>query len=347
MPDVMECFGKILPTSNVGSLPLGSVYNALKAQVEAGLDWVTSGAQYIVEGNMVEAFLKTADQKYYPNIRKEPLLNLDGFPEVIKISRTLEELTPQQIGKNMVVQEIKEARNILNDLNKKEKKESKLKGTITGPTSIAMELQTGWLGIYDTNPEQLVVDLTEKIILPIVSVIREYVDALHIDEHEWAVRWKSHRNLIQNVGVEMITKISEKVGPKPVVLHCCKAIPEDLAKLLLSIEGVSVLDHEFMAAESKDNFGTFSKLKNYLEKNDKIIGLGVIDTSNRNTEAENVISSKIRQGISLFGEERLLIKPDNGFTPILHMVGDEREVSRICIDKLNVMMKCVETLRRR
>jgi len=113
-------------------------------------------------------------------------------------------------------------------------------------------------------------------------------------------------------------------------IHVCGRISKGLVEILLNLENIEVLDHEF--ADSPEN------LRNYdvevLESHDKFIAFGCLSSKKAIVERKEEILSLVKSGLSRYGRRLLMIKPDCGLGGLRGATSNPILDYKIAIDKL-------------
>ncbi|NYT05061.1 MAG: methionine synthase [Methanomicrobiales archaeon] len=271
----MNLMHKLLPTTVVGSYPavkgtgllsrLDPMKHALETavadQVAAGIDIISTGQ---VRGDMIGSFTT-----HLPGIRGQQVTG--------KVSPS---------PKPMTVADTRYALSV----------HPKVKGIITGPSTIAHGLQIA-TPMY-RNRDELILDIAQALAAEAQALEEAGVMVLQIDEPILSTGVANLHTAQHAVG--MITSVLRI----PTCLHVCgdlAAVIDDLRRM-----PVNILD-----IESAGNPGNLDSVAR-TDLKGKMLGFGAVDSASPEVEPQEVIEKRIGRGVELFGAERLLIDPDCG-----------------------------------
>jgi 5-methyltetrahydropteroyltriglutamate--homocysteine methyltransferase len=284
--------GTLLPTTVVGSYPVvqGSglrsvlspmryaVQEAVSDQIAAGIDIISDGQ---VRGDMIRVFTSRL-----PGIREQRV-----------------------IGKVMVPP----APVTLTDTRYALRKKPRVKGILTGPTTLAHGLR------IDTpayrNRGELAVDLAHALAPEAKALEEAGVTLIQLDEPIF-----STGSADLQTGNEALALITARLRI-PVCLHVCGDLSAVIDELLRM--PVDVLDFEF--AKSPENLDLLSRR----DLAGRMIGFGCVDSSSAEIEPVATIQDRIMHGLEVLRPDQLLIDPDCGlrmhtretaFRKLAHMV---------------------------
>ncbi|MBP1928752.1 5-methyltetrahydropteroyltriglutamate--homocysteine methyltransferase [Methanolinea mesophila] len=171
-----------------------------------------------------------------------------------------------------------------------------VKGIVTGPTTLAHALHLA-TPLY-RNREELVPDLASALALEARALQEEGIAVLQIDEPILSTGMGD-----LEVAKKAIAIIAGQVSV-PVCLHVCGdlgAVVDDLLSY-----PVQILDFEF--SRNPGNMEIISGK----DLGGRMIGFGCVDSASPEVEPADVILSRIRGGVELFGPEQMLVDPDCG-----------------------------------
>lgn len=266
---------KVLATTVVGSYPVvktgglksifdplaGAVETAVTDQMNAGIDIISDGQ---VRGDMIGAFTSKL-----PGIREQDVIG--------KI---------QPASGAITVADTKYARS----------KFPKVKGIITGPTTLAHGLHIS-TPMY-RNKEELALDLAAALVVEARALEAAGVALLQIDEP------------ILSTGIADLAvakQAVELIGSSvriPICMHVCGSLGNVLDEILRF--NVNVLDFEF--SKNPNNLDILSRR----DLDGKMLGYGCVDSSSEEVETVQEIKKRIQKGVELFDPKILLIDPDCG-----------------------------------
>jgi 5-methyltetrahydropteroyltriglutamate--homocysteine methyltransferase len=266
---------KVLATTVVGSYPvvtrggLRSIFDPLHSAVEiavadqinAGIDIISDGQ---VRGDMIGAF-----SGKLPGIRGQEVIG--------KV---------QPASAPITVRDTKYALS----------KAPKVKGIITGPTTLAHGLHIS-TPMY-RNKEELAVDLAAALVPEAQALETARITLLQIDEPILSTGIADLSTAKQ--AIDMLTK-SLRV---PVCMHVCGNLGNVIDEILKF--NVHVFDFEF--SNNPANLDLLSR-RDLLGR---MIGFGCVDSSTDTVESVAVIRQRIQRGVEIFGPRTMLIDPDCG-----------------------------------
>jgi 5-methyltetrahydropteroyltriglutamate--homocysteine methyltransferase len=268
-------FGKILPTTVVGSYPVVqghgfrslldplsfAVKTAVAEQIAAGIDIISDGQ---VRGDMVHLFTNSL-----PGIKGQEVIG-----KVLPAETTITAAdTRYALGRNPFV-----------------------KGIVTGPTTLAHALHLS-SKVY-RNKEELALDLSVAIAKEVQGLAETGVCMVQVDEPIF-----STGSADLSTGREALQRIVSGVSI-PICLHVCGGL-ERVIDDVLSMP-VDIIDLEF--AKDPGNL----ELLSGKDLKGKMLGYGCVDSSSLAIENIPTVVSRIRKGLEIFSPEQLLIDPDCG-----------------------------------
>jgi 5-methyltetrahydropteroyltriglutamate--homocysteine methyltransferase len=224
---------------------------------------------------------------------------------------------------------------------------------ITGPFTLAY-----FIKIADM-PALLMPDIVEKLAYIIKKIVydidKEGVAIITIYEHilNFAIAQFAIEEDFALKCLDIVFKgVSKAIG----ALHVCEDV-FSVAKLLLQLDNVVYLDHDFVS--SPENLVAYKKQD--LEQHDKLIGYGCVATSidpllldsirrgevpwEKAVETEGEVKARILKAIDRYGVENIIIDPDCAFGNLKFAVSSEIAYS-ITLAKLKSMMAATKALRK-
>ncbi len=181
---------------------------------------------------------------------------------------------------------------------KKLARKARVKGIITGPTTMAKSsvVERGSPYKSSSDPE-LIYDIAYAQAAEARALSRAGADVIQIDEPFFSV------DADLEAGVRAVNIIAKNIEVP--ALHVCGDIRPIFKKLLEA--NVAILDHEFSRSRNLEAMD-----RGLIEAHGKIIGYGCVDTATDNVETVEQIERAIRIGIERIGKENMWIDPDCG-----------------------------------
>lgn len=266
---------KVLATTVVGSYPVvkagglkslfdplaGAVGTAVTDQIGAGIDIISDGQ---VRGDMIGAFTSKL-----PGIREQEVIG--------KI---------QPAAAAITAADTKYARS----------KFPKVKGIITGPTTLAHGLHIS-TPMYRSK-EEVALDLAAALVTEARALEATGITLLQIDEPILSTG-------IADLGIakQAVEQIASSVRV-PTCMHVCGNLANVLDEILKF--NVNVLDFEF--SNNPQNLDILSRR----DLDGKMLGYGCVDSSSETVETVPEIKKRIEKGVEYFDPKILLIDPDCG-----------------------------------
>jgi 5-methyltetrahydropteroyltriglutamate--homocysteine methyltransferase len=289
---------KVLATTVVGSYPVvkgsglrglfdplhAAVETAVADQIAAGIDIISDGQ---VRGDMIQVFASAL-----PGIKGQEIIG--------KV---------QSASGPITVGDTKYAR----------AKAAKVKGIITGPTTIAHSLHIS-TPMY-RNREELALDIAAALVPEAKALEAAGVTLLQIDEPIFSTGMAD-----LTVGKQAIDLITASLRI-PSCMHVCGNLGNILDEILKL--NVNVFDFEF--ANNPANLDLLSRR----DLAGRMIGYGCVDSSIERIETISEIKKRIEKGIEIFDPRVMLIDPDCGmrmrsrqaaFAKLKNMVTAAKEV---------------------
>jgi len=266
---------KVLATTVVGSYPviqsggLRSLFDPLKSAVETAVaDQIAAGVDIIsdgqVRGDMINAFAAAL-----PGIR--------GLEVIGKVQPASGPIT------------VKDTKYAIS-------KAPKVKGIITGPTTLAHSLHLS-TPMY-RNKEELALDIAGALVIEAKSLEAAGITLLQIDEPMFSTGMAD-----LGVGRQAIEAITTQVKI-PVCMHVCGDLGNIIDEILKI--NVQVLDFEF--SKNPANLDLFG----HRDLSGRMIGFGCVDSTTNTVETVAEIRKRIEKGVEVFGPQAMLIDPDCG-----------------------------------
>ena len=266
---------KVLPTTVVGSYPVvkgdglrnlfdpfhTAVETAVTDQIKAGIDIISDGQ---VRGDMIQVFASKL-----PGIQGQEVTGkIQPASGSITIGDTKYALT----------------------------KAPKVKGIITGPTTLAHGLH------IDTpmyrNKEELALDLAAALIPEAKALEAVGIALLQIDEPIFSTGIAD-----LDIGKQAMGIITTALHI-PTCLHVCGNLGNVIDEILKF--NVNVLDFEF--ANNPANLDLLSRR----DLTGRMIGYGCVDSASETVESISEIRKRIEKGIEIFDPRIMLLDPDCG-----------------------------------
>jgi 5-methyltetrahydropteroyltriglutamate--homocysteine methyltransferase len=281
---VKEYFiNKVLPTTVVGSYPVvkggglknlfdplrTAVETAVDDQIRAGIDIISDGQ---VRGDMIQVFASKL-----PGIKGQDVIGqIQPASGPITLGDTKYALT----------------------------KTPKVKGIITGPTTLAHGLHIA-TPMYRSR-EELVLDLAAALIPEAKALEAAGIALLQIDEPMFSTGMSD-----LEIGKKAIGLITAALHV-PVCLHVCGNLGNVIDEILKF--NVHVLDFEF--ANNPANLDLLSRR----DLTGRMIGYGCVDSASETIESVAEIRKRIERGIETFDPRIMLLDPDCGMRMRSHEV---------------------------
>jgi 5-methyltetrahydropteroyltriglutamate--homocysteine methyltransferase len=217
-----------------------------------------------------------------------------------------------------------------------------VKVPITGPVTLASVTQVV-KGTYAIS--------YPDFILPFADVVSEIVrwqcehGAAMVSIDEPSIPYALWLGISEDVIVEAIDRALSKAGNCITALHVCGEL-HGTGRLFLRTRA-QILHHEFKALPQ--NLEEYKKAD--LERNDKLVGLGCIQTKPSKEEGVPIESIEeikhfIIEAGNRLGLENLAILPDCGFATLKDYYPSEKEAQDIVFQKLTNMVQAVKTIRK-
>ena len=274
---------KVLATTVVGSYPvvkgggLMRIFDPLRPAVEtavgdqlaAGIDIISDGQ---VRGDMIGVFAS-----HLPGIRNQDVIG--------KIQPAAGPITA-------------------GDTKYAISKAPKVKGIITGPTTLAHGLHIS-TPMY-RNKEELALDLAAALIPEAKALEAVGITLLQIDEPMFSTGMADLETGKQAIG--LITAALRI----PTCMHVCGNLGNVIDEILKF--NVNVLDFEF--ANNPANLDLLSRR----DLAGRMIGFGCVDSASDNVESVAEIRKRIEKGIEIFDPKIMLLDPDCGMRMRSHDV---------------------------
>jgi len=281
---VKEYFiNKVLATTVVGSYPVvkgGSLRNlfdplhtavetAVADQIKAGIDIISDGQ---VRGDMIQVFASKL-----PGVKGQEVIGqIQPASGPITVGDTKYALT----------------------------KAPKVKGIITGPTTLAHGLH------IDTpmyrNKEELALELAAALIPEAKALEAAGITLLQIDEPMFSTGMAD-----LDIGKQAIGLITAALHI-PICMHVCGNLGNVIDEILKF--NVNVLDFEF--ANNPANLDLLSRR----DLTGRMIGYGCVDSASDTVESVAGIRKRIEKGIEIFDPKIMLLDPDCGMRMRSHDV---------------------------
>jgi len=160
---------------------------------------------------------------------------------------------------------------------------AKVKGIITGPTTMAKTSQVEKSSPYKSNTDpELIYDIAYAQAAEARALAQAGADIIQIDEPFFSV------DADLEAGIKAVNIVTKNIETP--AMHVCGDIRPIFKKLLEA--NVAILDHEFSRSKNLEAMD-----KGLIEAHGKIIGYGCIDTTTNNVETVDQVEKTIRAGI--------------------------------------------------
>jgi 5-methyltetrahydropteroyltriglutamate--homocysteine methyltransferase len=174
----------------------------------------------------------------------------------------------------------------------------KVKGIVTGPTTMAKTSQVEKSSPYKSNTDpELIYDLAYAQAAEARALAQAGADIIQIDEPFFSV------DADLDVGIKAVNIVAKNIEMP--AMHVCGDIRPIFKKLLDA--NVSILDHEFAVSKNLEAMD-----KGLIESRGKLIGFGCVDTATDKVETIEQIETTIRAGIEKIGKKNMWVDPDCG-----------------------------------
>ncbi len=174
----------------------------------------------------------------------------------------------------------------------------KVKGIITGPTTMAKSSVVDSSSPYKSNTDpELIFDLAYAQAAEARALMQAGAEVIQIDEPFFSV------DADLETGIKAVNIVAKNIELP--AMHVCGDIRPIFKKLLGT--NVKILDHEFSVSKNLDVMD-----KGLIESYGKIIGFGCLDSTTNTVESVEQIEKTIRAGIEKIGKKNMWIDPDCG-----------------------------------
>ena len=246
-----------------------AVETAVADQIKAGIDIISDGQ---VRGDMIQVFASKL-----PGIKGQEVIGkIQPASGPITVGDTKYALT----------------------------KAPKVKGIITGPTTLAHGLHIN-TPMY-RNKEELALDLAAALIPEAKALEAAGITLLQIDEPMFSTGMAD-----LEIGKQAIGLITAALRI-PTCMHVCGNLGNVIDEILKF--NVNVLDFEF--ANNPANLDLLSRR----DLTGRMIGFGCVDSASDNVESVAEIRKRIEKGIEIFDPKIMLLDPDCGMRMRSHDV---------------------------
>lgn len=175
---------------------------------------------------------------------------------------------------------------------------AKVKGIITGPTTMAKSSVVDKSSPYKSNTDpELIYDLAYAQAAEARALAQAGAEIIQIDEPFFSV------GADLEVGIKAVNIVAKNIDTP--AMHVCGDIRPIFKQLLET--NVRILDHEFAKSSNLDAMD-----KDLIESHGRIIGFGCIDSTSNVVESVEQIEKSIRAGIEKIGKKNMWIDPDCG-----------------------------------
>jgi methionine synthase II (cobalamin-independent) len=230
----------------------------------------------------------------------------------------------------------------LNHIRKTKARVDGIKVAVTGPLTLATTTK-----VTESKTALEYPDLILSFADVVKGIVRYFCEenAAIITIDEPTLPCALWMGLSNDLIIKSIDKTLEPVKRQIKSIHVCGKINEQISQLLLQTDA-SVLCHEFKAFPPNLNFYK----KSDLEKYDKMLGLGCVQTKPINdklpVETVEEVKNFTLKAMNKFSSDRLLLVPDCGFKGLLAVYKNEVAAQRIATEKMATMVFVARALRR-
>ncbi len=174
----------------------------------------------------------------------------------------------------------------------------KVKGIITGPTTMAKSSVVDSSSPYKSNSDpELIFDLAYAQAAEARALLQAGAEVIQIDEPFFSV------DADLETGIKAVNIVAKNIELP--AMHVCGDIRPIFKKLLET--NVKILDHEFSVSKNLEVMD-----KGLIESYGKTIGFGCLDSTTNNVESVEQIEKTIRAGIEKIGKKNMWVDPDCG-----------------------------------
>lgn len=175
---------------------------------------------------------------------------------------------------------------------------AKVKGIVTGPTTMAMSSVVDKGSPYKSNTDpELIYDLAYAQAAEVRALAEAGAGVVQIDEPFFSTGADLEAGI---KAVNIVAKAAETPA-----MHVCGDIRPIFRQLLEA--NVRVLDHEFARSRNLEAMD-----RELIEAHGKVIGFGCVDTASDVVESVDQIEATIRRGIEKIGKANMWVDPDCG-----------------------------------
>ena len=255
-----------------------AIEEIVELQYDLGIDIVTEGQ---VRDDMVALFVKHIPGFTYKN---------NSSLITGKIKKPNHEIT---------VKDVKIAQKKLKELTSDSNKG--VKGIITGPSTI---IYSSHIESFYKNKDKAIIDYAHAIKHEAKALEKAGCKYIQIDEPFLST------GIVNLDTAQKAIKIVTEDIKIPTAMHVCG----DISKVFKNLAkfDVDILDFEF--AGNNTNIRTLEDNREYLKN--KKIGFGCINSASRDLDKEEDVEKLIKRGITIMGEENLLLDPDCGLKKV-------------------------------
>jgi len=222
------------------------------------------------------------------------------------------------------------------------KKVDGVKVPITGPITLSSVTKI-LKETYAINYPDLILRFAEVVSEIVKQSCEHGIRIISIDEP--CIPFALWLGISEDVIIEAVNKSISKAENCITALHVCGEL-KGISRVLLKTDA-KILNHEFKAIPK--NLDEYKKTD--LEKYDKLIGLGCVQTKPYGEgkipiESPQEIEQFILKAGEKFGLERLLIFPDCGFGGLKELYPTEKEAQSIAYQKMANMVQAAKKVHR-
>ena len=174
----------------------------------------------------------------------------------------------------------------------------KVKGIITGPTTMAKSSVVDPGSPYKSNSDpELIYDLAYAQAAEARALMQAGAEVIQIDEPFFSV------DADLETGIKAVNIVAKNIELP--AMHVCGDIRPIFKKLLET--NVKILDHEFAVSKNLEAMD-----RGLIESYGKTIGFGCVDSTTNTVESVEQIEKTIRAGIEKIGKKNMWVDPDCG-----------------------------------
>lgn len=262
---------------------------AVTQQVNAGVNIISTGQ---VRGDMVEIFARDITGMVW----EDGTSKIKGKILPINYSIGAKDIKIALKSAGGISGEFNSGKNLLSAGGFNEDARG-VKGIITGPTTLV--LSSRMEGFYTLeNRDKVIIDLAYALNREAKYLEKAGAAMIQFDEPFLSTGMADIKTAYQAI------KIAQNGLKVPLAMHVCGDVSQVFAELLKF--PVDIIDCEFAGIEKNIDI-----LQN-TDLGGKKIGFGCVDTKTERVESPEEISTLIKKGAEIIGEENMIVDPDCG-----------------------------------